>query len=176
MSRRTDKTVENVVNKIDYISRTEIALCDEFVMKNCGKLDKLISNIYQDINNLTDQQVESYILELATQLYYVSSCQEMVGIKEDVCKMFKAKIYNEARREAQGTVADKDAQALLISQNESLALNVYTRAYKTIKAKVESGYEVLNSLKKIMNRRLAEIELSNSRYIGGNNTDEHNKR
>ena len=63
------------------------------------------------------------------------------------------------------TVADKTAQAELIAQAETMTLAIYSRAYKKVKLRMDAGYEMLNSLKKVMNKRIAEMELSNSRYI-----------
>ena len=75
-------------------------------------------------------------------------------------------MYSKAREQATGkTVADKTAQAELIAQAETMTLAIYSRAYKKVKLRMDAGYEMLNSLKKVMNKRITEMELSNSRYI-----------
>ena len=56
-------------------------------------------------------------------------------------------------------------------QQETITLNIYSRAYRKVKLRMDAGYEMLASLKKVMNKRISEIELSNSRYIGGNRND-----
>ena len=77
-------------------------------------------------------------------------------------------MYNIAKLLAVGTVAEKDAEALTKSQKDTIVYNVFNRSYKKTKLKIDSGYEMLNSLKKIMNKRLLELELSNSKYINKN--------
>ena len=78
----------------------------------------------------------------------------------------RQEVYSKAREQAPGkTVADKTAQAELIAQAETMTLAIYSRAYKKVKLRMDAGYEMLNSLKKVMNKRITEMELSNSRYI-----------
>lgn len=98
--------------------------------------------------------------DLANILYFTGSVQEDLGIKEDTCKAIRQKVYSKAREQATGKiVADKTAQA------ETMTLAIYSRAYKKVKLRMDAGYEMLNSLKKVMNKRITEMELSNSRYI-----------
>ena len=117
---------------------------------------------------MNDIDLEYYILELANVLYFVGEKLEEIGIKEDVSKAKKVEVYNTAKLLAVGTVAEKDAEALTKSQKDTIVYNVFNRSYKKTKLKIDSGYEMLNSLKKIMNKRLLELELSNSKYINKN--------
>ena len=57
-------------------------------------------------------------------------------------------------------MADKDAQAALYSQQEAVISSAYTRAYKTMKAKIESAQELLGSAKKCLSHRMQEMELT----------------
>ena len=43
---------------------------------------------------------------------------------------------------------------------------IYSRAYKEIKSRVDMAFEVMQSAKKIINRRIGELELS-QRNSGG---------
>ena len=53
-----------------------------------------------------------------------------------------------------------------------MTLAIYSRAYKKVKLRMDAGYEMLNSLKKVMNKRITEMELSNSRYINNSESEE----
>ena len=71
-------------------------------------------------------------------------------------------MYHTARASQEsGTVADKDSLAELASQEEFIVSAAYTRAYKIMKAKVENAQELLGSCKKVLSRRIAEMNLSN---------------
>ena len=163
------KTAESIMKKVDNISDTIKEISNKLVNNYCKSLDVEMDIIRLELrenNSLSDDTLEMHILELANILYFTGSAQEDLGIKEDTCKAIRQEVYSKAREQATGkTVADKTAQAELISQAETMTLAIYSRAYKKVKLRMDAGYEMLNSLKKVMNKRITEMELSNSRYI-----------
>ena len=166
-SRRCVKSPELIMENVDKSSDIIRELSSNLVDKYCVELDNLMYNISQVLNAdcVSDKFLEDSILSLANTLYFIGSAQEDLGIKEDTCKMIRQEVYSKARENAKGTVADKTAQAELIAQAETMTLAIYSRAYKKVKLRMDAGYEMLNSLKKVMNKRITEMELSNSRYI-----------
>ena len=173
--KRNNKTAESIMKNVDNISDTIKEISDKLVEKYCTTLDVEMSVIRLELkenNSLTDDTLEKHILELANILYFTGSAQEDLGIKEDTCKAIRQEVYSKARGQATGkTVADKTAQAELIAQAETMTLAIYSRAYKKVKLRMDAGYEMLNSLKKVMNKRIAEMELSNSRYINNSESE-----
>lgn len=134
----------------------------------CKELDTYMS-IIEDIlvdteTPVSDTELEDFTLNLPSLLYLVSSRREELRIKEDVAKAVHKDVYNRVREKAQGTVADKDTAADLASQSEAITLIVLQRAGSTIKTREEAAWEMLNSVKKVLTRRVAEMELS--RQVG----------
>ena len=167
-SRRCVKYPESIMENVDKSSDIIQKLSTNLVNKYCKDLDELMLTIQNELHEneeITDDELQFHILDLANTLYFTGSVQEDLGIKEDTCKMIRQEVYSKARENASGTVADKTAQAELIAQQETITLAIYSRAYKKVKLRVDAGYEMLNSLKKVMNKRITEMELSNSRYI-----------
>ena len=174
-NKEQQKTSESIMKNVDNISDTIRRISDGLVKKYCSDLDNFMQ-VTRDIitrnADITDVQLEQSILELANILYFTGSAQEDLGIKEDTCKAIRQEVYSKAREQATGkTVADKTAQAELIAQAETMTLAIYSRAYKKVKLRMDAGYEMLNSLKKVMNKRIKEMELSNSRYINHNESE-----
>ena len=179
--KRTNKSlsyssdIDEVMKNVDNISDTIQEISDKLIKKYCDPLDVEMSVIRLELkenNSLTDDTLEKHILELANILYFTGSAQEDLGIKEDACKAIRQEVYSKAREQATGkTVADKTAQAELIAQAETMTLAIYSRSYKKVKLRMDAGYEMLNSLKKVMNKRITEMELSNSRYINHMESD-----
>lgn len=163
------RSVDVVMKNVDNISATIKEISDNLIEKYCMELDCMMG-VLRDLMEggrvLCDDELQNSILQLANILYFTGSAQEDLGIKEDTCKAIRQEVYSKAREQATGkTVADKTAQAELIAQSETMTLAIYSRAYKKVKLRMDAGYEMLNSLKKVMNKRIAEMELSNSRYI-----------
>ena len=167
--KRNNKTAGDIMQNVDNISDKIKEISDRLVNKYCKNLDDLMSVIKEQLQNnggITDTELEFLIMDLANALYFTGSAQEDLGIKEDTCKAIRQEVYSKAREQATGkTVADKTAQAELIAQAETMTLSIYSRAYKKVKLRMDGGYEMLNSLKKVMNKGITEMELSNSRYI-----------
>lgn len=109
----------------------------------------------------TDYELEDFCLNLSTYIYFASGMCEQLGIRDDIAKAVYKETYNNARDSASGgTVQDKNTLAELEAQQEQLISVCYTRAYKTVKAKIDSSQELLSSCKKVLSRRMQEIELT----------------
>jgi len=167
LSHEIDKEkIAKVVERVDLLSREVTEMVDKIVREACADLDDYMQGIDEILTNqknpVTDAQLDDFALNLSSLLYFVSEAQENLGIKEDVSRAVQKEIYNRVREKAQGTVADKDMAAELQSQNEALTTVIYNRAYKKVKLKVEAALEMVNSVKKVISRRIAEYEMSQS--------------
>ena len=58
------------------------------------------------------------------------------------------------------TIAENQAVAEEASKYESAVNSIYDRSYKIIKFKIDAGYEFVNTLRKVISRRMQETELS----------------
>lgn len=165
LSHEIDKEkMAKVAERVDLLSKEVNEMVDKIVNEVCSDLDEYMQGIDEILtsqtNPVTDAQLDDFTLNLSSLLYFVSAAQENLGIKEDVSRAVQKEIYNRVREKAQGTVADKDMAAELQSQNETLTTVIYNRAYKKVKLRAEAASEMVNSVKKVMTRRVADIELS----------------
>lgn len=156
--------VELVRKRVEKNSAVLTDIVNEITEPYSKDLDnyvKFISRVLADgTNPPTDEELEDMCLNLSTKIYFLSGACEQLGLKDDMSKAIKNEIYNMKRDEINGTIADKDAYAELESQQEQITNVCYSRAYKTIKAKLENAQELLQSVKKVMSRRITELELS----------------
>jgi len=156
--------VEKIQEKINenFIVLGEVV--DKLVADYCKPLDeyiRYIEDILQDIKNpVTDIELDDFALNLPVLLYFTGEGQEALGIKEDISKAIRMEIYNQVFEATAGTIADKTATAELASQDKYIVNTAYTRAYKKIKLRMELGNEILQSVKKVISRRMAEYEMS----------------
>lgn len=139
-------------------------MVNSIVSELCKDLDEymhVIDTILQDSNTpVSDEELEDFTLNIPSLLYLVSSKREDLRIKEDVARAIHKDVYNRVREKAQGTVADKDTAADLAAQSEAITVIVLQRAGTTVKAKEDAAWEMLNSVKKVLSRRVEELRLS----------------
>lgn len=158
------------MNKVENNSRSIEEIVNEIIKPYCEELDNyvdFIKSILKDESNPpTAQELDDFCINLSTYLYYAGGMQERLGIKDDIARAVYKEVYHTNRDSIEkGTVADKDSLAELASQEEALVSMAYKRAYGIMKMKVAAGQEILSSVKKVISRRLAEMELTR---IGGN--------
>lgn len=112
-------------------------------------------------NPPTDVELDDFCLNLSTYIYFAGALCEKLGIRDDISKAVWKEMYHSTRNDTdRGTVADKDSIAELASQQEQLVNICYSRAYKICKSKVENAQELLQACKKVLSRRLTEMELT----------------
>ena len=145
----------------------------QVVNSYCEPLDKMMKNIDTSLRETTptNEELDSMSLQLSSCLYFAGEGVEYIGLKEDVAKAFKMEKFNTAFAQAAGTINDKTSAAELKSQEEYVMHSIYECAYKECKHKLDAGNEMLQSIKKVISRRMTEMQLSridpNNRFSGG---------
>ena len=161
---------DEIRQKVESNSAAIEEIVNEIIKPYCEDLDNYVdfirSVLKDESNPPTAQELDDFCMYLSTYLYYAGGMQERLGIKDDIARAVYKEVYHTNRDGIEkGTVADKDSLAELASQEEALVSMAYKRAYGIMKMKVAAGQELLSSVKKVISRRLAEIELTR---IGGN--------
>lgn len=157
--------VETIKNKVENHSETINKIVNDIIQPYCKDLDKYVSFIKDCLkdgqNPPTDEELEDFVMNLSTYIYFAGGMVEQLGIRDDISKAVYKETYHTSRNSINsGTVADKDSLAELSSQQELLTNICYNRAWKIMKSKVENAQELLSSCKKILTRRISELELT----------------
>lgn len=136
---------------------------NQIVNKYSSEVDKImisIINALKDVANpITDDELEEIVLKLSTQIYFLNSVVENVGIRADITETANNILYNQYYNELEkGTVQERTSYANSKLAEDNNSYMIYKRSYNILKNKVNSAYEVLSSVKKVLNKRIAEIE------------------
>lgn len=131
----------------------------------CKDLDRYVDFVSKCLKDGEEQpttsELEDYCMNLSTNIYWASGMCEQLGIRSDIAKAVYDEMYNASRNSIQkGTVADKDTLAALNSQEEAIIASAYSRAYKILKAKIDSAQKLLQSASKVLSHRMQEEELT----------------
>ena len=167
----TNKVTE-LLTEVDNNAEYFLNITDKIVYSYTNDLDMLMQSIQIVIDSdieIDSTQLDKYVLSLSNMLYFVSYKSERVGIKADISKSIRQEIYNKAYlnnqlkdsdKKNKTTIAENIAVAEEQSKYESVIQSIYDRVYKILKLKVDAGYELLSSLKKIISRRMQEVDIS----------------
>lgn len=164
--------------RIDYLfksaedtSSSFLSIVDSLTKSYVGDLDDLMKDLYQETVkcDATDAELEKYLLELGNMLYFLSSKIESVGVREDLSKLAASEAFNtyylnsrekDVERKNKTTVAELTAIAEENSKYEKVLNLLYSRVYSQLKMKMTAGYDMVNTLRKIISKRMQEAELS----------------
>lgn len=153
---------EKINNSADIVDN----VVNDIILNNCKELDDYISyvkSILSDDNNtIPTPLLEDMTLSLPVLLYQIGEVLEKIGIKEDIAKAIKTEMFNNYVLNGQGKVTENKLVAEIETQMESISLVIYQRAYNSIKSKMDLGLQLLQSVKKILSKRITELEVSRS--------------
>lgn len=161
--------IHDIKDTVEAHSKIIDEIVDGIIQPYCKDLDNYVLFIRDCLkdgeNPPTTDELDDFCLNLSTFIYFAGGMCEQLGIRDDISKAVYKEMYHTARAsQDKGTVADKDSLAELASQEEFIVSSSYTRAYKMLKSKVENAQELLSSCKKVLTRRMSEMELTR---IGG---------
>lgn len=162
--------VSDIQERVEEHSETINNLVNEVIKPYVKDLDRYVDFISKCLkdgeNPPSDAELDDFVLNLSTYIYWASGACEQLGIRDDISKAIYKEMYHTARDGITGgTVADKDSKAELESIQEQITNVVYNRAYKIVKNKVENAQELLSGIKKVLSHRIQEGELTR---VGGN--------
>jgi hypothetical protein len=168
----TDK-VTQLLNETEENVKYFTNISESVMVAYATDLDNIMKNIYVDIISKEDVEyscLERYYLELTNLLYFMGDKLEEVGIKDDLSKAAAKEVYNKAyldnqikdvEKKNKTTVAENQAVADESSKYETVVNSIYSRVYKQLKYKIDAGYEMVNTLKKIITKRINDDTMQN---------------
>lgn len=165
LQEMTQEQIDTIKGRVEDNSRQIDEIVEGIINPYVKDLDRYVGFVRDCLAEVetrpSDVELEDWCMNLSTFIYFASGMCENLGIRDDIAKAVYKEVYNSSRSSIEkGTVADKDAQAALYSQQEAVISSAYTRAYKMVKSKVESAQELLSSCKKVLSHRMQEMELT----------------
>lgn len=165
--------VRTVKSQVETDSATLKRVVDQLTKKYCKELDNAIdeiSDLLQDKSQLTVDQLNYYISYLPILMYYCGNGIEELGIEGDTAKVTRQEAFNSAYLEVtEKTVQGKTSAAQQMVLSEQLIENAFLRAYKKCKSRLEMANTLHSSLKKVLQWKISELEVSG--YAGSNGTN-----
>ena len=159
------KKLNGIKLRVEDNSKILDGVVSDIIKPYCKDLDNYVAFVKDCLKDgdkpASNQELEDFCMNLSTYIYYASGVVETLGIRDDISKALWKETYHTTRNDTiSGTVADKDSKAELASQQEQLTNICYNRAYRIMRAKVDSAQELLSSCKKVLSHRMQEMELT----------------
>lgn len=118
---------------------------------NLDELDDIIEKIRcSDRRKLKLEFLSKIMIDLSTAIYVAIDSLEETALKAELSRLIYKEVYIVSKSSAEGKVTEKEAWALLKSQNEALTNLICDKVYKIYKQKIEAAQETLAVVKKLV--------------------------
>ena len=142
-----------------------IETVDNIVNSYTSSLDELMQAIQTDIVNIDDCPIaiiERYFVEISSAIYFIGSKVEKLGIYDGISKLSLKEKFNNCfidnssldEKGKKKTAAEITAISEQNSIYENTVNDLYSRAYKIVKAKVDAAQTMCSTLSKVLSHRM----------------------
>ena len=157
------KINKEIQERVEQNSFAVEEMVNQIVDKYTSELDRYVNkikNVLESGEELELNDLNQIMIRLCSYAYFLSSKQELIGIRKDISESIKDEKYNQVYMNLSvGTVANKTAKAEEESKEEAIVGLIYDRAYKIMKNKYDSTVRLVDATKKIISSRISVAEL-----------------
>lgn len=168
MTKAYDEGFINAKAYIDDESKDINLIVDGIVNKYSSELDEFVIMVRQfleliklgTMETYDDESLQMQIIKLPTLLYLSGDGLESIGSDSDIAEYKRKELFNaviSSLDTKEYTIPDKKAAAEKQTEYESMLKEIYDRAYKKLKLKIEHATKLLESMKKVCDIRIAKI-------------------
>lgn len=174
----TVEDIKNVISETEENYGVYSSIAEEVVTRYTKSLDDIMTGVYTDIISVSDPSIstfEKYHLELSNCLYFMQERLEKLGSLDYLSKTKYKEVYNQAYLDNQlpdatsnkkKTVNELVAISEEASKSEAITNDIYSRAYKILKNKIDAANTMISTLSKSISRRMGEEYLPSTPITG----------
>lgn len=170
--------IEKVVSETEDNLAIYSTISEEVIKRYTKELDDVMQAVYTDIISVPDPSIsvfEKYHLELSNCLYFMQERLEKLGSLDYLSKTKYKEVYNQAYLDNQlsdtnsnkkKTVNELVALSEEASKSEAITNDIYARAYKVLKNKIDAANTMISTISKSISRRMGEEYLPSTPVTG----------
>jgi hypothetical protein len=172
---------ESFRNARDYVKNESAdinKIVDGIVTHYSSELDDFVIVVRDMLQLIKEAKMEEYddeslsmqSIKLPTLLYFAGDGLEAIGADSDIAEYRRKELFNEIMQslvDSNYTIPDKKAEAEKKTEYEAMVKDIYDRAYKKLKLKIDHATKLLESMKKVIDIRIAKINKGKGWDRGG---------
>jgi hypothetical protein len=151
--------IDNAHKEVNDTYKQLIPMVDEVVSKNSKEIDAIFNKIKSNLTNLTNKELQDYMLQLTVEAYYLTNIKDSSTLKQEcaltLLKSGQAEIYN-------GTVGTQSArsnQAIIDTLDKQVVNVLYNAITNRFKSKLDEIHRMINVLSNVLISKNAEAKL-----------------
>lgn len=161
-------SIDDSLKEVNDVYKQLIPMVDDVVSKNTKEVDAIFKNIKKDLTNLTNKELQDYMLQLTVEAYYLTSIKDSSTLKQEcaltLLKTGQANIFNGTA----GTQNARNNQAIVDTLDKQVVNVLYNAITNRFKSKLDEIHRMINVLSNVLISKNAEAKLR-----GGIKDDTH---
>lgn len=141
-----------------------VAIANDIVRDHVAEVDAMIKDAYDNVDNLTNEQIRSLLLKLSLKSYSFGDIKEKSGLKAECAEALRKEAYAIAFNGTEGSVATKENTATIDVSSEILTETIYTVVANLFKTKLDECHRVVSALTTVLMSRMSEAKLTATMY------------
>lgn len=165
MNAQVSKALDNIDVAYDDLIDIANSLCEELL----GDVNKIMQHAYDNIENLTNEDIRNILLKLSLRSYSFSEIKEKAAFKATLGETLRKEAYAKSFNLTEGTVAVRENASIINTSAEILAEEIYTLVSNMFKVKLDEIHRVVDTLKSVLMSRMQEAKLTTvDGFVGDN--------
>ena len=165
MNTQVSKALDNIDVAYDDLIDIANSIVDEIT----GDMNNMIQGAYDNIENLTNEDIRNILLRLSLRSYSFSEIKEKAAFKATLGETLRKEAYAKSFNVTEGTVAVRENTSIINTSAEIVAEEIYALVANMFKLKLDELHRIVDSLKSVLMSRMQEAKLTTvDGFVGDN--------
>lgn len=153
----------NNLTKVETSAAQVNEMVKDILSDSLVEIDNYITVVRQCFlseQEILDSDLDRIILQIPVYIYNLIVLAQQIEMRKGLSKEHASYAKNEALLNATGTVAEKTAKAENQTVTDKIVMLAYTTANSIISSKIDGAMAILDSAKKVQQKRMKEKQLT----------------
>ena len=157
-----DETLAEGMDNIQTIYNSLNSQAKEIVKNYTKKIDDLIKQVSDNVNNLSNEDIRNIELQLSLMAYDLGELKDKTCIAAEIAEIIQDETEADAWNTAVGNNEQRKNTAILSSSKEKAVAKLYKLVASQIRTKLDEAHRVVDTLKSILISRASDKKLTDT--------------
>jgi hypothetical protein len=157
-----DENLVDGMSNIQTIYNSLNSQAKEIVKNYTKKIDDLIKQVSDNVNNLSNEDIRNIELQLSLMAYDLGELKDKTCIAAEIAEIIQDETEADAWNTATGNNEQRKNTAILASSKEKAVAKLYKLVASQIRTKLDEAHRVVDTLKSILISRASDRKLTDN--------------
>lgn len=155
-----NKNLNKAMDNVEVAYNDVIDISNDIVAEMTGDITTLIKSAYDNVENLTNEDIRQLLLRLALRSYSFGEIKDKAAFKATLAETLRKEAYAVQFNSTDGTVATKENTATINTSPEIVVEEIYNLTASLFKTRLDEVHRCVDALKTVLTTRLTEAKLT----------------